>query len=346
MPFVREQHFIPTPIKATHFLIRTLGFSPTLAQKTIDKARLRLVDNSPIHKSQLISGEVWLTRFVHDYYPESALIAPIFHTKDFALFDKPAKLLTHPKGTFTHASLIDSIRHFCGAQAQPIHRLDYETSGAILSSMSKKSEQALKSLIESRAIHKRYLAKVHGVLDRELIIDAPIYTPHRFSRGHLSIRSRIDSAGKAARTRIRPIALDSTKRFTFIHAQPLTGRTHQIRLHCAHIGHPICGDLLYGGDDELADLYLRSLRENLQSQHELAQLSQGIKQNLAHDLDSAFDSTNTLESSLDSGANPQNSAHKLLSQTLCLHAHSLHFCFQGIEYTLSTKLPAWWLPST
>ena len=314
MPFIRERHYIQVPVKSAQFLIKVLGFSPKLAQKTIDKARLRLPDSTPIHKSQLISGEVWLTRFVDTYYPQSELLSPIFSTNDFALFDKPAKLLTHPKGTFTHKSLIDSIRYFCGTQAQPIHRLDYETSGAILVAKTRQSEKALKHLVATKQVEKLYLAKVTGILRDEILIDAPIYTPHKRARGHLSIRSCISNLGKDSRTLLTPIHIDTKHNCTYIHAKPLTGRTHQIRLHCAHIGLPICGDLLYGAGDCAADSYLNALKEHFLAESNI----------------------------VDSSAQAKATGNNLLAQTLCLHAFSLHFCYDSLRYALYASVPSWW----
>lgn len=314
MPFIRERHYIQVPVKSAQFLIKVLGFSPKLAQKTIDKARLRLPDSTPIHKSQLISGEVWLTRFVDTYYPQSELLSPIFSTNDFALFDKSAKLLTHPKGTFTHKSLIDSIRYFCGTQAQPIHRLDYETSGAILVAKTRQSEKALKHLVATKQVEKLYLAKVTGILRDEILIDAPIYTPHKRARGHLSIRSCISNLGKDSRTLLTPIHIDTKHNCTYIHAKPLTGRTHQIRLHCAHIGLPICGDLLYGAGDCAADSYLNALKEHFLAESNI----------------------------VDSSAQAKATGNNLLAQTLCLHAFSLHFCYDSLRYALYASVPSWW----
>lgn len=312
MPFIREKHFITTPIKSAQFLVKVLGFSPKLAQKTIDKARFRLPNNIPIHKSQLISGEVWLTRFVDHYYPPSELLTPFFSTKSFAAFDKPSKLLTHPKGTFTHKSLVDSIRLYYGQNAQPIHRLDYETSGIILVAKTKQSEKDLKHLVATHKVQKLYLAKIQGILHNEILVNAPIHTPHKHARGHLSIRSRISNQGKDSSTLLTPIYIDTKHNCTYIHAKPITGRTHQIRLHCAHIGHPICGDMLYGTSDEIADAYLGALKEQFLLESNTKQIK---------------DSSN------------------LVAQTLCLHALSVHFSLQSISYTLFTPMPIWWYPT-
>lgn len=322
MPFMREQYFISTPMRAARFLIKELGFSPKLAQKTIDKTRFRLPDNTPIHKSQIISGEVWLTRFVDGYYSPSELIAPIFITKDFVVFNKPNKLLTHPKGTFTHKSLVDSIRAYCGTYGQPAHRLDYETSGTILVATTKQSEKILKNLLSTQQVKKLYLAKVKGILRDEILVNAPISTPHKRARGNLSIRSCISDLGKDSRTLLTPIYIDTAHNCTYIHARPITGRTHQIRLHCAYIGHPICGDLLYGAGDEIADSYLCALKDHFIAQSYAPQFS---------------------PESTSQATSPQNT---FLAQTLCLHAFSLHFCYRSICYAISTPQPNWWITST
>ena len=149
----------------------------------------------------------------------------------------------------------------------------------------------------------------------------------------------------------------------------LTGRTHQIRLHCAHIGHPICGDLLYGASDCVADSYLNALKEHFHTvslestfSHNAAQAQKTQKlqevdfgkkvdsrenvifHKTAKPLESTCKNTQRaeiLESTLHTS--PRNT---LLAQTLCLHAFSLHFCYDHTTYALSTHPPSWWLDSS
>lgn len=351
MPFIRESFYIDTPIKASRFLTRTLGYTTAQAQKHIDKARLRTADNAPVQKSQIISGIVWLTHFVDDFYTPSELIAPIFGTQDFALFCKPAKLLTHPKGSFLHKSLIDSVRYFASKDARLAHRLDYETSGLIVAAKGWENERALKQLFATREVCKTYIAKVQGIIDRAHTIDAPILAPSPAQKPHrnLSIRSRIDPSGKPAVTLIVPLHIDSVRAQTTILARPLTGRTHQIRLHCAHIGHPICNDFLYGGDDAMAEAYLDALKQSFldakSDARDLVKMAPTKKDSA--NLDSGASESKTQKSTNTTSAPESTSAQKsanttnpLLSSTLCLHAYHLRFVYRH-TYSLYAPLPAW-----
>lgn len=387
MPFIRSQYFVDSPTKATKFLTQTLGFTPALAQKTIDKARLRIgIDARQIaQKSDILQGIVWLTHFSSHYYEASELIKPIFCTQDFALFDKPPKLLTHPKGNFLHKSLLDSIRFFCGDEAQSVHRLDFETSGAILIAKHKKAQIALKTALMNRKIHKCYLAKVRGEIKSECLINAPIITPTRTQKSqNLSIRSKIDYAAlksnatessrlksstlksstlksyapksntlqsaikekssKSAITRIVPIHFDGEH--TFIKAFPFTGRTHQIRLHLAHIGHTIENDFLYGVSDEVSERYLDELRtiRAESTSHANIDTKSTTKPNEKSNAKSKeqADSKNACHTKEDLNEICNKKCGDFADKVLALHSFSVDFCYEGVRYMLSAKAPAWW----
>ena len=161
MPFVREKFTLDSPKKATIFLQQTLKITHKEAQKMIDKGRVECNGATFSQKAGFLSGEV----IVNYFRAEATELKPIFETLDFAVFDKPAGLLSHPKGRFSHASLLDSIRFYLGANANPINRLDSETSGLILVSKNKKSEVVLKRRFEMREVEKTYLAVVFGRID-------------------------------------------------------------------------------------------------------------------------------------------------------------------------------------
>lgn len=382
MPFIRSQYFVDSPTKATKFLTQTLGFTPALAQKTIDKARLRIgIDARQIaQKSDILRGIVWLTHFSPHYYEASELVKPIFCTQDFALFDKPPKLLTHPKGNFLHKSLLDSVRFFCGDEAQSIHRLDFETSGAILIAKHKKAQIALKTALMNRKIHKCYLAKVRGEIKSECHINAPIITPIRTQKSqNLSIRSKIDYAAlksnatesgtlesstlessalesnilqsttkekssKSAITRVVPIYFDGEH--TFIKAFPLTGRTHQIRLHLAHIGHAIENDFLYGVSDKISERYLDELRVIRAESATRANIDTksttmpNEKSNTKSKVQ--VDSKKICRTNDDLSENSNENFGDFADKVLALHSFGVDFCYDGVRYVLSTKVPAWW----
>ncbi len=131
-----------------------------------------------------------------------------------------------------------------------------------------KGDLSIKSIIsqkgkESRAISKGYCAIVEGRVKREILIDKPIMTQKQ--KGDLSIKSIISQKGKESYTLIRPLAY--YKDSTLIYALALTGRTHQIRLHCAYIGHRILGDPLYGVSEKKSRFYLETPHLS-QSQHQ------------------------------------------------------------------------------
>lgn len=252
MPFLKQTYFIHHPQKAFLWLMKELKCPQKEAQKILDKGRL--TQNSlPIHKSQIIQGEVSLVHF----FPSTLEIPKILQTPYFVIYDKPHKLLTHPKGTHFHLSLCDALKTEFGSQANPSHRLDYETAGLVLCSIDKTYEASLKLLFEHGKIKKTYLARARGEIKKSQLIQAPILVPKKGEKSsNLSIRSQISLLGKDSQTLIIPLHYDTTKNATLLHISPITGRTHQIRLHLSHIGHPILGDPLYGCKDQYASMYL------------------------------------------------------------------------------------------
>lgn len=260
MPFLKKAYFIHQPQKAFLWLMKELRCSQKEAQKILDKGRL--TQNSiPIHKSQSIQGEVSLVHF----FPSLLQIPKVMQTPHFVIYDKPHKLLTHPKGTHFHLSLCDTLKAEFGSQANPAHRLDYETAGLVLCSIDKSHEASLKLLFEHNKIQKTYLARARGKIKESRLIQAPILVPQKGEKSsNLSIRSRISPLGKDSQTLITPLDYDATSDATLVRVLPITGRTHQIRLHLSHIGHPILGDPLYGCKDRHASMYLEQELNNEQ----------------------------------------------------------------------------------
>lgn len=161
MPFIKESFQIPAPQRVIAFLRQILRISMKDAQRFVDKGRVEQNGEVVRDKTRVLQGEVSVSHFK----AVDLGIAPIFENADFAAFDKPAGLLSHPKGRFWHFSLLDTVRFHFGGKANLINRLDYETSGLVLASKNKKSEAELKSLFENRAVEKTYLALVEGKLD-------------------------------------------------------------------------------------------------------------------------------------------------------------------------------------
>ncbi|HIV48954.1 pseudouridine synthase family protein [uncultured Helicobacter sp.] len=252
MPFVREEYTIEQPLRAFVFLVRTLGLSPNAAQRLIDKGRMTQ-NGVKVGKAEELQGKVEIAHFV----PQDLGLKPLFVHKDFCVYDKPHHLLTHPKGLFAHFSLNDALKSTFGVQANPVHRLDSLTSGLVVCARHRHSEQALKSLFLHQKVQKTYTAVVRGIMEEEeRVICAPILAQN--NGRDLSIRSAISPLGKVAKTHIRVLDRDFARKLTLIEARPLTGRTHQIRVHLDSIKHPIVGDCLYGVSDEISRFFLES----------------------------------------------------------------------------------------
>lgn len=152
--------------------------------------------------------------------------------------DKPAGQLVIPgRGAAEGECLKDQVARHVGAPVFVVHRIDQETSGVVLFAKHAAAHKALCLQFERRGVKKVYLARVLGRLEGEGVIDKPI---REFGSGRMGV----DRRGKASRTRWR--SREPGDASSLIECEPLTGRRHQIRVHCYSIGHPILGDTRYG----------------------------------------------------------------------------------------------------
>ena len=199
----------------------------------------------------------------HDLEPKDVGISVIYEDRDLAIINKPAGISSHPLNNLGSDTLVngllfkfDELSDING-HLKPgiVHRLDKDTSGIMIIAKNNDSHENIAAQFKNRDIIKNYLALVKGSVEYdEGLIDRPI--------GRSKIKRTImvidDSKGKPAQTYFRVIkrvslktTVKSQKFYTFILLFPRTGRTHQLRVHMKHYGHPIIGDSRYGLSSDL-----------------------------------------------------------------------------------------------
>lgn len=178
----------------------------------------------------------------------------LFEDAHLLALNKPVGLPVHG-GTGQSAGVIESLRLLRPEARflELVHRLDRDTSGCLLIAKKRSALTALHELFRGEGVDKRYLALLSSVWARQrLLVDAPLEKNIR-QGGERMVK--VSRAGKSAQTEFRRLRRFSAA--TLVEARPLTGRTHQIRVHALHLGHPLAGDERYG--DENANREFRRL---------------------------------------------------------------------------------------
>ena len=237
---------------------RIAALSRTRVQELIRGGHVRVDGRTARASHRMAAGEAIevavLPRPALVAVPEDLPLELLLVDDDFVIVNKPAGMVVHAGAGHARGTLVNALLHRlgnlsgAGGALRPgiVHRLDRETSGAMVVARNDAAHENLSEQFRSRNVRKIYLALVHGKMPRDSgTITLPISRDPR-RRTRMTARGR---TGRHARTDWRVIArLD---RCTLVEAVLHTGRTHQIRAHFAAIGHPIVGDTLYGAPRNL-----------------------------------------------------------------------------------------------
>ena len=201
----------------------------------------------------------------------------VAETDDYAVVDKPPFLLVHPSKPGGPRTLWGELRNLFafelanGGQVSIVNRLDRETSGLVLVAKTGATARRFGLLMQEQRVAKEYLAIVWDWPDWESkTVDAPLVRQGAHQPSRIYLRQMIHADGATAKTAFHVEArfrrsTSAGDAFSIIRAIPMTGRTHQIRVHLASIGHPIVGDKLYGPNEQL---YLDFIEKGWTAEHE------------------------------------------------------------------------------
>lgn len=187
----------------------------------------------------------------------------LYQDDDIVVINKPAGVISHARGRFwNEPSVASFVRQLTGQQGERagiVHRLDRATSGVMVCAKTTAAMQHLQAQFASRTVQKTYVAVVEGILEpAAAVIDMPI---ERNPKAPATFR--VGPNGKPSQTEYHVESVST--HFTRLKLLPKTGRTHQLRVHLKHLGHPIVGDTLYGGK-ESERLYLHAFAIEIRTQ--------------------------------------------------------------------------------
>ncbi|MCW5551258.1 MAG: RluA family pseudouridine synthase [Verrucomicrobiae bacterium] len=249
------EHSLPAERLDTFLRRQFPALSRGAIQRLIEQGHIRVNGRfvKPTHHPR--AGEAVLVEWPEarpaEAQPEAIPLDILFEDEALLVLNKAAGLVVHPAAGNEEHTLVNALLHHCAGQlsgiggvARPgiVHRLDKETSGCLVVAKNDETHLALSAQFAGRQVEKIYHALACGILPRDEGHIRAAIARHPSHRKRMAVRE--DDTGRAAHTGYR--VLERLRETTLVEARLHTGRTHQIRVHFQHLGHPLVGDATYG----------------------------------------------------------------------------------------------------
>lgn len=230
------------------------GLSRSYIQKLLTEKKIRVNEQTVKANYKLKSGDQIKIKIPEpetpDIVPENISLEILYEDNDILIVNKPKGMVVHPApGHYTH-TLVNAVMYHCGDRLSGIngvmrpgivHRIDMNTTGSLIICKNDRAHQIMADELKEHNITRKYHAVVHGNIKEDSgTVDKPIGR-HPVDRKKMSTKTK---NGRNAVTHYK--VLERFGNYTYIECELKTGRTHQIRVHMASIGHPILGDDVYG----------------------------------------------------------------------------------------------------
>lgn len=241
--------------RADQLLARSVeGLTRSAAQKLLEQGAVTTPDGKPVKKNaRLEPGDILLINLPEpeplDVVPQNIPLDIVYEDEDVVVVNKPVGMVVHPAPGHPDGTLVNALLYHCGSSLSGIngvlrpgivHRIDRDTSGLLIVAKNDAAHLALSRQLEDHSLSRTYEAIVVGGFSEDTgTVDAPIARHPRERK-----RMAVVPNGKRAVTHWRVV--ERFRGHTWVECALETGRTHQIRVHMAHLGRPLLGDTVYG----------------------------------------------------------------------------------------------------
>lgn len=248
-------------------MARYIGISRSRVQELIIHEEMRVAGryvkaNYRVKAGEIIQWQIPETN-VQEPQAESISLDILYEDKDLLVINKPAGLVIHPGAGHAEGTLLNGLLYYDQKLAHVeraglVHRLDKDTSGVLVVARTTSVQQALMKQFKDREVTKRYIALVQGLPPSKLFIENQLgRDPH-----HRKKQAVLSEGGRHAHSIVS--LKESLVESAVVEVEIKTGRTHQIRVHLAHAGFPIIGDIVYGGKQRVP---VKAMRHMLHAAH-------------------------------------------------------------------------------